>query len=714
MHTHHSLPLVWFALGAICRPVPSTAADGGATGFVPPPKAETNYAFRARMAQPRAWRSAGFRGAPVAADETVLDDDWTFAVESDSPVVRHAAADLKDFLEKRCRARCAGRDGSRRIVVAVAPEKKPLTSRITATETEIRVTGATPREAAQGCYRLEDELTARDQPAVKRGSRTYTRLYSPRMTHSGYEIEKFPDWHLDEIARAGMDAILLFISDPPDVTRNGREDVNALVERAALHGLDVYAYASFPKKAARLHPLDPGARSWYEATYGAIARNAPGLKGLICVGESVAFPSRDPQTAGYWWDRRPDAPRTNGFWPSTDWPDWLRLVTDVTRRHAPDFDVVFWTYNWFWTPEKDRLALLERIPTNISLHVTYEMGDVPERKLGAATWIDDYSITRPGPGTTFRSEAAVARRRGIRLTSMTNTGGRTWDFGAIPFVPSPYSWIERFRALKTSREDFGLTGLMDSHHYGFTPSFISELAKCAFTEETSADDLERKLEEIAARDFGRANTGAVLAAWRDWAGAMKWHSARSFDQYGALRIGPAYPFALPGEPIPPPPRRAENLAANEQVSGWKYVESVFRMPNELIGPYVEMAHREHALWRAGADKLEAALPAVPPESRDAARRMLGIGRFCEHTVRTALNLKLFYREAKRAKPDRAALMAILDDEERNVRETLPFVAFDSQLGWEPSMRYVADPESLNHKLVELDKLRARIGAKTAD
>ena len=43
------------------------------------------------------------------------------------------------------------------------------------------------------------------------------------MTHSGWEVEKFPDAYLDQLAHAGMDAILLFIADPPDVTRNGRE-----------------------------------------------------------------------------------------------------------------------------------------------------------------------------------------------------------------------------------------------------------------------------------------------------------------------------------------------------------------------------------------------------------------------------------------------------------------------------------------------------------
>ena len=666
---------------------------------------ETNYAFRARMAEvhPNWLRVAGV--APRAADEIGLQDGpWSIRVAMPDPdgVMAHAAADLRDYLAKSMGVKVVDGVDISAITLAVDPSLPPLQSKVAVRSkagrrpASVAITGATPREVLQGCYRLEDLLTARGLPVMKVGERTFTRMYAPRMVHSGYELEKFPDWHLDQIAHAGMDAIIIYVSDPPDVTRNGRVDMNDMVRRAKVRGLDVYAYAHFCRKAARMHPLDPGAREWYDATYGAIVKNAPGLKGLICVGESAAFPSRDEGVRGYWWQREKGAKYLNGFWPSSDWPDWIRLVAEVTQQYRSDFDLVFWTYNWYWAPEKERLALLERIPTNVTLHVTYEMGDTPERKLGVDTWIDDYSITRPGPGTVFRSEAAVARRRGIRLTSMTNTGGRNWDFGALPYLPSPFSWLARFRALRTSRDDFGLVGLMDSHHYGFTPSVISELAKSAFTVETSDAELERKLEEIAARDFGAANTSAVLAVWHEWDEAMKWHSARNFDQYGPLRLGPTYPFTLPERPLPVPPDRTD----------WKYVSGVFSMPKELIDPYIAMAEREHAHWKAGADRLEAALDGVPATRRDAARRMLGIGRYCEHAIRTSLNQKRFYREALQPQPNRERMRAILDDEEQNVRETIPLVEFDSQLGFEPSMRYVTDPKLLNWKLEQLNRLRS--------
>lgn len=504
-------------------------------------------------------------------------------------------------------------------------------------------------------------------------------MFPTRMVHSGVGLDQFPDSYLDSVAAAGMSAVIVYVSDPPETSRNGRVDINDLVRRARARGLDVYAYAHFFRKAAKLHPLDPGARDWYDATYGAIVKNAPGLKGLICVGESIAFPSRDPGMGGYWWQHEKGAAHMNGFWPSSDWTDWLKLVSEVTRKYRPDFEIVFWTYNWFHAPEADRLALLERIPTNVTLHVTYEMdaGDV-----------DDYSIVRPGPSAIFRSEAAVARRRGIRLTSMTNTGGRTWDFGGVPFVPAPRHWLARFRALRASHAEFGLAGLMDSHHYGFTPSIISELAATAFSTETSDADLDRALDRIAARDFGADNVAAVKAAWDEWDAAMDLHPTRDADQWGELRLGPAYPLVKIGETLPLPPDRTY----------WKYVHPVFQYPHDRLAPSIDRARREIARWQAGCDRLEALLPSVPADRRDAAQKMLGVGRYCKRTMRTLLNHRLYCLEMLNPKPDADKLRAILRDETENVKATIPLVTADPRLGWEPSMRFVASPEILNWKL----------------
>ena len=690
--------------------------------------AETNYAFRTRMVELHQRRLAA-DASPVAADEVCVTSEWALRVNGADPdgVLDHAAADLRDYFRKSMDVKLLSDDQRDvpAIFLSVDPKLEKLQSRIVVRPAErgkccatIEIAGATPREAAQGCYRLEDLMTARGLPAAKVGERTFTRLFSPRMTHSGWEIEKFPEAYMDQLAHAGMDAILVFIADPPDVTRNGREDIPALVRTAAKHGLDVYAYASFPVKAAKAHPLDEGAEAYYDETYGSIVRNAPGLKGLVCVGESVAFKAHDGKTQSFWWaDRKTRDPRKslNGFWPSSDWSDWLRLVSKVTRKYKPDFDVVFWTYNWYWTPEKDRLALLEAIPTNVTVHVTFEMGAPAVTREGAVFHVDDYSITEPGPGTVFASEAKLCKRRGIRLTSMSNTGGRTWDFGGMPFEPVPYAWLGRFHNLRAAQAEWGLEGLMESHHYGYMPNFIAEIAKAAFTREFGEKEIEDVLKGIAARDFGFANAERVLTAWKDWSEAFKWHSARDFDQYGPLRTGSSYPFNRPGVTMPDPPHpQYEYYDGVKHGTGWKYLNPSYSAPPEQLGPRIATDAKELELLKSGNDRLESLLGSVPVGKREGAKRMLGLGKYMESTVRTLRNARRYRQEGlKGEQTSKKALCAVLDDEEANVRGLLPWVENDSSLGFEPSMLYVTNPEMLHWKLGQLADERTALMSTSA-
>ncbi len=686
-------------------------------------KKENHFDFRKRLSvlhPPRRDSSA----APCGSDETEITSGWQIIADSEVSPLLHAAADLSDYFAKSMNvpvsvAEPGSAPGKNCIRICVSPESNELTSRITVTADGIVISGATVREAVQGCCRLEDELNYRKAPCAKRGSRTYTRMFSPRMTHSGWELEQFPDEYLPHIVHAGMDAILIFIREPPDMTRNGRLDMNEVVKKAAEYGLDVYVYPHVHTQASECHPLDANAPEFFENLYGSIVKNAPGIRGMVFVGESVAFPSRNPEIAGYCWNHVKGAKYLNGFWPTCEWADWLRLVRDTTRKYKPDLDLLFWTYNWFWAPEEDRLKLIQCIPDDITLHVTFEMGDNAVEKCGVPTWVDDYSISTDGPGTVFVSEARVAKERGIRLSSMTNTGGMTWDIGVVPFMPVPYRWMERCRAIRKAHDDWGLVSLMDSHHYGFTPGFIGELVKEFFTLENREEDFECIIRKIAARDFGEENADAVTAAWRDWSNAFYYHSARDFDQWGPLRVGPVFPFTLPGVPIPDPLHPQYEFNNGIQCgNGWKYIHNSFNMPEKQIDGYLEMAERELGFLISGCEKLRAVLPNVPELYRDEAERLQGIGDFITHSIRTMRNVKQFYRtglKLQKTEPHSHEcglivddLLVILADEERNVRETIPLVEVDSRLGWEPTMGYTTDRENLEWKLRQLESERQEL------
>ena len=77
----------------------------------------------------------------------------------------------------------------------------------------------------------------------------------------------------------------------------------------------------------------------------------------------------------------------------------------------------------------------------------------------------------------YRSMASRAKRDGLKLYTMANSAGLAWDWGTVPFEPCPYQWNARYRAMRKANADWGLCGVMECHHFGWWPSFISEIEK---------------------------------------------------------------------------------------------------------------------------------------------------------------------------------------------------------------------------------------------
>ena len=163
--------------------------------------------------------------------------------------------------------------------------------RIDTEKNRINVYGFDERGAAQALYYLEDIMSIRKAPYIPLGIVKHKPMFSPQMVHSGYGLDQFPNEHLSAIAHEGRDAILVFVKDA-DTTTHGYIDFNELVYRAAKYGIDVYAYSYIKSK---YHPDHEDAEKYYESTYGELFRKCPGIKGIVLVGESVFFPSRDPQ-----------------------------------------------------------------------------------------------------------------------------------------------------------------------------------------------------------------------------------------------------------------------------------------------------------------------------------------------------------------------------------------------------------------------------------
>ena len=679
-------------------------------------KQERNYEFRERLLE---IHEKNVRDKSVLKDENDFEVEDVFSIclpETCGDVVMTAAKDFIDYLfvsmgisAMLCYDEA---ESTNKLVIKTDFGTEDELGeafgyrgyRIDTTEKGIYITGFDERGIAQALYYLEDIMNMRKSPYVKLGTVKRKPLYSPQMIHSGYRLDEYPSEYLSRVAHEGRDAILLFVKDL-NITPFGYLDFNELIYRAAKYGIDVYAYSYM---LSEKHPDDPTAEAHYESTYGKLFSECPGLKGVVLVGESVEFPSRDPHVAkpragGKLVDGIPIGKPRPGWYPCEDYSSWLLMVKNIIRKYKKDADIVFWTYNW-GSEEKDaRIKLINSLPTDISLlatfemHESYKLGDISSR-------CADYTLSFEGYGKYFQSEAEAAKKKGIRLYSMTNTGGQTWDFGVIPYEPFPYQWIKRYEKMKEANEKWGLSGIMESHHYGFYPSFISKLSQWVFNEPES--NPEEILLQILKGEYGCQEIEKIEKALRLWSEAITFYVPSDADQYGAFRVGPSYPFCLD---------RVTNLiAAPYSMFGSGICSPVYNANSDgrLSITSMRMQEEIKSLEKM-RDRMKQGLE-ILNKIEDKSEKLvylINLGEFILRSVITGIHAKKWHvmKSALRYETQKESLKNIisemeelLKDEIKNAEETIELVQFDSRLGWEPSMEYMTDEKHLRWKIRQIN------------
>ena len=660
-----------------------------------------------------------------------ITDDWQILIPADSDkILYNAARDLEDyfFVSMGISVKVTDSyDGKNTIKYCVDSNLDEHSYRLAVESGAVLLCGSDSRSAAQAGYYIEDLMNLKEGPYLKIGSETRKPLFPTRMTHSGFGLDMFPNEHIRAIAHAGITAILIFVKGI-DKTPHGYLDFNDLIYRANNYGVDVYAYSYMESK---LHPDDEGAEEFYENLYGRLFEKCPGLKGVVFVGESCEFPSKDPHTTGILRleNFNPDGtPKvagkpSPGWWPCEDFPKWIDIVKKVIRKKQPAAEFVFWTYNWGYVEEKYRLELLRNIPTDITLHVTFEMFENVERD-GITNRTVDYTLFFEGPGKYFVSEAKLAKERGIKLYSMTNTGGLTWDIGTIPYEPAPYQWILRYKEMIKAHNEWGLCGTMDSHHYGFWPSFISELAKWTFY--TPSPEPEETLKMICIRDWGEENWDAVREAFKYFSDGIRNLISTNEDQYGPFRVGPSYPLLLYKDtdaefPTVPYAPHGGNVICNPMYS-YDLSSPACR---DKINYEIKCHSKTAELYEMGSALLENIYPRLEERKKAAAADLINLTKFISNAAKTTVNVKEWkkLKEKLSNETDNGKKISLINGlreiglrEIENAENTIPLVEYDSRLGYEPTMEYMCDRAHIEWKIfltrrvidMELEELKNEV------
>jgi len=452
---------------------------------------------------------------------------WSIVIGAQAgPVLRHAAEDFRDYLERAMGVR-VGLDTPvtlenwqvmKRVIVAGVREQMPgcgvaLRGRkdyqILVAPERIVVCGFDERGAMYGLYNLEARMNLREAPYLPRELNAARHsIYGARMTLSGLGWMEWPDAYLSIIAHYGFDSIFASVYANPNgaaagwpynymMRRQDPERMRDLIRRAARYGLDVYCPI--------MYHLD------------GTAENESGLRKLV---RDVV--TQFPEIRGYMF-------LIEGFdyerWPSWNrgdirkwidhWTSGIAVAAEEMHRINPAIEILAWDYNIDFRPgaEETKRYVIDRYAPGVTPFITWENGKGFERD-GERGYLKDYAINEIGPAEVAAAQIEQARKRGMRIYAKADTFA-SWQFGTFPYLPFPQQWHARYEALAK----YGIDGTMESWSYGFKPNFVAELRN--WYSWSGAPPLNELLRAVARREFGPGSEDLAIEAWDCFSRAIR-------------------------------------------------------------------------------------------------------------------------------------------------------------------------------------------------
>ena len=207
-------------------------------------KIEKNYDFRQRFDEVHKPNRRDY-SLKAENNEFVITEDTVIVVPANADAtIMTAAQDLQDYFFKSMDMSLKLKKGeacANSISYDVNASVTKDAFILEVSENGIKITGNMSKDAFCGSVYVEDQLNLREAPYIAIQTLERKKLFTPRIVHSGWGIELFPDSHLNAIAHAGFDAVVVFVTGI-DKTNVGVLDINNLIARAKNYGLGTVLY----------------------------------------------------------------------------------------------------------------------------------------------------------------------------------------------------------------------------------------------------------------------------------------------------------------------------------------------------------------------------------------------------------------------------------------------------------------------------------------
>jgi hypothetical protein len=191
---------------------------------------------------------------------------------------------------------------------------------------------------------------------------------------------------------------------------------------------------------------------------------------------------------------------------------------------------------------------------------------------------------------------------------------------------------------------------------------------------------------------------------------MNYYTPTDADQYGAFRVGPAYPFCLNRIVQATVQYTDKAFEGVEYICHTEYIEDARGLGDSFVGlrvpEEIRSLQKMLELFRKGVALLDSV------ESKN--KELLLLTNQCHYMVTaiiTGINAKKWYLLQCKTKveTDREKLRALMNEMEElllceieNAKEARVYVARDSRLGWEPTMGYVGDVWHIDWKIRQVN------------
>ena len=359
-------------------------------------------------------------------------------------------------------------------------------------------------------------------------------------------------------------------------------------------------------------------------------------------------------------------------------------IYNGVKAASPDASVLFFDTAW---PDGADKSVIPRLPKGGRV-VAWSEKLMPFRQAGLDLKVNEYSISKPGPGPLARSQWLAARNAGLKTVAKLQVN-TSWEICAVPYLPAMDLVAEHAENLAAADVD----GVMLSWSLGGYPS--PNLALFSRIR-PAAGKTGAVLDALAADLYGAAAAKAVRAAWTRYSEAfrnypMQWQTV----YYSPVQMGPA------------------NLLYGQK-TGWRatMVNTAYDDYERWTAGFSSCREKWIELMQATADGFDAgdalwvqALTAMDGRARETALREQRIFRAATLHFRSAADQAKFILARDRG--DAEGMRAMAERELSTAREMLSLVCRESVLGYESSNRYLYVPNDLREKIIVCRRILSR-------